>query len=168
MYVDDSSNFHIAYHDATTDDLMYAVKVSGGGNCGLAGAQCDKIVDMPNDQYRPVGIDITEDRNGFPIIAYQSADGSLNVARPIAALGLPIEYGNCGPVRLLYPSWFCLTIDPHNPWVNYRNGDYVSIAVNSAGLGVIAYYEFIKDGSGNLGVSQQLLEIFMPYTVRSH
>ena len=121
---------------------------------------------MPSD-YHPVGIAIAEDASGYPVIAYQSANGSLKVARPVAALGLPIEYGNCGPVSYLYPSWYCQTIHRSGQYVTYRNGDFVSIATNSAGLATIAYYEFITSTGGNLGVSRQLLQAFLPVVASS-
>jgi hypothetical protein len=52
--------------------------------------------------YHPLGVSIAEDAASYPIIAYQSASGSLNVARPLAALGLPAGGGNCGPENLFY------------------------------------------------------------------
>ncbi|MCJ7737185.1 MAG: hypothetical protein MUQ10_07720 [Anaerolineae bacterium] len=169
MYVDSASNFHIAYYDATNDLLKYAYKVSGGGNCGVLGsAQCDTIDAMPAD-YHPVGISIAEDAADYPIIAYQSVNGSLNVARPVAALGLPIEYGNCGPMSYLYHTWYCETIDRPNKWAipPYRHGDFVSIATNSSGLATVAYYEYITASGGNLGVSRQLAQVFMPSVIKS-
>ncbi|MCJ7549982.1 MAG: hypothetical protein MUQ30_09910 [Anaerolineae bacterium] len=120
---------------------------------------------MPAD-YHPVGISIAEDANGYPVIAYQSEYGSLNVARPGAALGLALDQGNCGPFYFLYPSWSCETIDPHGSYINYRNGDFVSITTNSSGLATIAYYEFILSSSGNLGVSYQRIQIFLPLVLK--
>ncbi len=169
MYVDSANNFHIAYYDATVDVLKYAHKVSGGGNCGVwNSARCDTIDAMPADNPpdRRVGISIAEDAAGYPIIAYQSANDSLNVARPVAALGLPIEYGNCGPVSYLYHTWYCETIHRSGKYVTYRNGDFVSIATNSVGLATIAYYEYITGSGGKLGVSRQLRQVFMPSVVK--
>ena len=167
MYVDNANSFHIAYYDATADALKYAYKVSGGGNCGvLESAQCDTIDAMPAD-YHPVGISMAEDAAGYPIIAYQSVNGSLNVARPVAALGLSIEQGNCGPVSYLYHTWYCETIHRSGKYITYRNGDFVSVATNSSGLATIAYYEFITSSGGNLGVSQQRLQVFMPSVVKN-
>jgi hypothetical protein len=123
--------------------------------------------DNPPD--RQVGISIAEDAAGYPIIAYQSANGSLNVARPVAALGLSIEYGNCGPVSFLYHTWYCETIHRSGKYVTYRNGDFVSVAADSSGLATIAYYEYITGSGGNLGVSRQLLllQVFMPLVVKT-
>lgn len=165
IYVDGDGRFHIAYYDATSDELKYAINVGSGGNCGILGsAQCDAIDDMPAG-YHPMGISIAEDGAGYPIIAYQSSNGSLNVARPIAALGLTGGEGNCGPERP-FATWYCQTIDRSGIWINYRNGDYVSLAVNPAGLATIAYYGFILNTGGNLEVSHQRFQDFLPLTVK--
>lgn len=161
MYVDNGSKFHIAYYDATHHELKYAVNVGSGGNCGVFGsAQCDTIDEMYVDVY-PLGISIVEDSAGYPLIAYQSYFGSLNVARPLAALGLPASAGNCGPEELFY-TWFCETINPFNPWVPARHGDYVSIDISSAGLATIAYQGFITSSGGNLMISYQRFQDFLP------
>jgi hypothetical protein len=117
--------------------------------------------------YSPVGISMAEDTAGHPIIAYHDQQGSLNVARPLAALGLPPGYGNCGP-ETLFRTWSCETIDPHDgKWIPYRNGDYVSIAVSPSGLATIAYYRFHTTPSrGNLMVAYQRLQVFLPMVLR--
>ncbi len=167
MYVDDESNFHIAYYDDTNNELKYAVNVGTGGNCGVLGsAQCDTIDDMPEDTH-PVGISIAEDPAGYPVIAYQSKFGALNLARPLAALGMPAGSGNCGPGEL-FQTWYCITINPYNPWVPARHGDYLSLAINPAGLGTIAYYGFITNTSGgNLMVARQWMQTFMPLVTKA-
>jgi hypothetical protein len=165
LYVDDDMRFHIAYYDATNDELKYAVEVDSGGNCGILGsARCVTIDSMPAG-YHPLGMSIAEDAAGHPIIAYQSASGSLNVARPLAALGLPAGSGNCGP-ESPFATWRCDTIDRSGTWVRYRNGDYASIAVNSAGLATIAYYGFVTSSDGNLTVSYQRLQAFLPVSMK--
>jgi len=167
IYVDSADHFHIAYYDATTHMLKYAYNGSGG-NCGLFGsAQCDTIDDMPIDYGQPMGVSIAEDAAGYPIIAYQSDWGSLNVARPVAALGLPAGSGNCGPADP-FLTWYCETIDRFG--FNIRHGDYVSIDVNSAGLATIAYYGsigWITDPGGDLMVAQQRLQVFMPLAMKN-
>jgi hypothetical protein len=167
MYVDDDDNFHIAYYDDTNNKLKYGVNVGGGGNCGILGsAQCDTIDDMPEDTH-PVGISIAEDLAGYPVIAYQSKFGALNLARPLAALGMPAGSGNCGPGDL-FQTWYCTTIYPYNPWVPARHGDYLSLAISPSGLGTIAYYGFITNTSGgNLMVAQQWLQTFMPLVIKT-
>jgi hypothetical protein len=167
MYVDEDGNFHIAYYDDTNNKLKYAVNVGGGGNCGLLGsAQCDTIDDMPEDTH-PLGISIAEDPAGFPVIAYQDKFGALNIARPLAALGMPAGSGNCGPEDL-FLTWHCTTINPYNPWVPARHGDYLSLAISPSGLGTIAYYGFITNSSGgNLMMAQQRLQFFLPLVTNS-
>ena len=163
LYVDNDNDFHIAYYDATIDRLKYAVDKGSGGNCGLLGsAQCDTIDSMGTGSH-PVGVSMVEDAAGYPIIAYQSKAGSLNVARPAAALGLSGGGGNCGPVS----TWYCKTIDPHHQWVPYRNGDFVSIAINPSGLATIAYFGFITLADGNLMVSRQQFQSSLPLVMKS-
>jgi hypothetical protein len=167
LYVDSDNRFHIAYYDATNQELKYAVQLDGSvGNCGVLGsAQCDTIDSMQAD-YHPLGISIAEDASGYPIIAYQSDSGSLNVARPLAALALPAGSGNCGPEDL-FLTWYCETIDPPGTWVPYRNGDFASIAVSPTGLATIAYYRlYYTHADGNLAVSRQLpYQVFLPLVV---
>jgi hypothetical protein len=165
MYVDSANRFHIAYYDATTDMLKYAVNVGSGGNCGVLGsAQCDEI-DAMQTGYHPLGVSIAEDAAGYPIIAYQSEWGDLNVARPLAALGLPAGGGNCGP-EIPFSTWYCETIDPHGTRITYRNGDFASIALSSSGLATIAYYGFITSSGGNLMVSYQRFQDFLPLVMK--
>lgn len=168
IYVDDDNRYHIAYYDATHDELKYAVEAdSRNGDCALGWAWCDTIDAMQAD-YHPLGISIAEDVAGYPMIAYQSEAGDLNLAQPVAAVGLPPGGGNCGQ-SLVY-MWQCRVIDPRRSWPPpYRNGDYVSIAVNPAGLATIAYYRLYTDWSdGNLVVAyQQPFRVFLPMVMRN-
>jgi hypothetical protein len=170
IYVDSSGNFHIAYYDETNGKLMYAYKVSSSdGNCGILGsAQCDEIDGMKSKyNAHNKGISMVQDPSGYPLIAYQSVYGDLNIARPLAALGLPFEDGNCGPYKMLYPSWICQTIHRSSLFSNNRHGDNVGVALNSAGLATIGYDEFITDAGGNLGVAYQRVEVFTPFNARN-
>lgn len=162
MYLDADYKFHIAYYNATDKKLMYAVKLASGlGNCGVLGsAQCEEIDSMPQD-YHPLGISISEDPAGYPVIGYQAANGSLKLARPLPALGLPAGAGNCGPGNPFY-IWSCDTIDPHGTWITYRNADFVSINVEPSGMAQIAYNGFITGEGGNLRVAFQQYRIFQP------
>jgi len=170
LYVDKNNNFHIAYYDADNDNLRYAFDSRGGpgsGNCGEIGsAHCDTIDSMQTG-YHPLGVSMAEDAAGYPIIAYQSEFGSLNVAHPLAALGLPGGGGNCGPENPL-STWYCKTLDRYNPFVPYRQGDFVSIALSQSGLATIAYNEFITSSDGNLGVSYQRFQISLPLVLMNH
>ena len=171
LYVDSAGDFHIAYYDATDHKLMYARELaSGDGNCGVLGsAQCDEIDAMQAD-YHPVGISIAEDPAGYPAIAYQSANGSLKLARPLAALGLPAGSGNCGPGDL-FSTWYCETIDPYVSELGgfkYRNGDYVSLAFSPSGLATIAYYRiYTNKNDGNLVVAYQRFQNHLPLVARN-
>jgi hypothetical protein len=166
MYLDGEGRFHIAYYDATHDVLKYAVDVGSGGNCGVLGsAQCEEIDSMMQG-YNPLGVSMAEDPAGYPIIAYQSQHGALNLARPLPALGMPGGSGNCGP-ETPFSTWHCETIDPAGTWIHYRNGDYVSIAVSPSGLATIAYYGFIRPEGGNLMVAYQRFQVFLPLVLKN-
>jgi hypothetical protein len=166
LYLDSEAHYHIAYYDAISHTLRYAVEVDSGGNCGVLGsAQCDEI-DAMMQGYNPLGLSIAEDPAGYPVIAYQSRYGSLKLARPLAALGLPAGSGNCGP-ETPFSSWYCETIDPAGTWIPYRNGDYVSIDVSPSGLATIAYYGFITPEGGNLMVAYQRFQVFLPLVLKN-
>jgi len=167
LYVDNGGHFHIAYYDATTDELNYAVDVGSGGNCGILGsAQCETIDSMWTDSH-PMGVSMAEDAAGYPIIAYQAKSGSLNVAQPLTALGLSVGGGNCGPENP-FSTWYCQTIKRHSPWIPYRQGDYVSIDLNQSGLATIAYNGFITALDGNLAVAYQRFQVFQPLVLKNH
>jgi len=172
LYVDSGGHFHIAYYSATDDALMYATNAVSSGNCGLLNsAQCDEIDAMPQD-YHPLGISIAEDAAGYPIIAYQGEYGSLKIARPLDALGMPPGAGNCGPEVGLFTTWYCETIAPYVSKFNfsYRNGDYASIAVSPAGLATIAHYRLythVEPDDGNLVIARQRLQVYLPLAVKN-
>jgi len=167
LYVDNGDDFHIAYYDATADELKYAVEVSGAGNCGLIGsAQCETIDSMWTGSH-PMGVSIAEDAGGYPVIAYQSDNGSLNVARPLGALSLVAGSGNCGPENP-FSTWYCETIDRSGKYIPYRHGDFVSIAIHKSGLATIAYNEYITATDGNLGIAYQRFQIFEPVVLTNH
>ncbi len=169
LYVDSAGDFHIAYYDATAKKLMYAVELaSGTGNCGLlASARCD-VIDSMMAHYHPVGISIAEDPGGYPAIAYQGADESLKLARPLAALGLPGGSGNCGPEDP-WALWSCETIDAPYWGSDYRNGDFVSLNIAPSGLAQIAYNGFILSSGGNLYIAYQRFRlVYLPLILRNY
>jgi len=168
LYVDGANRFHIAYYDATEDSLMYAVELATAtGNCGVWGsARCDEIDSMLAD-YHPVGLSIAEDPAGYPAIAYQAADESLKLARPVGAVGLPPGGGNCGYGPLL-SMWSCQTIDRPFMWSDYRNGDFVSLDIAPSGVAQSAYNGFILAASGNLRVAYQRYRVYLPLLLRNH
>jgi hypothetical protein len=172
LYVDvDNGNLpHIAHYDSSNGKLGYAVYKGSGGNCGFNSSstqfewQCYEIESVGTSTH-PKGVSLAVDSAGYPLIAYQSADGSLKVARPVPALGLPGGSGNCGPENP-FSTWYCEIVDPDNPFIPYRNGDYVSVAVHPSGLATIAYYGFIKLNDGNLNVSTQRIQVFLPLVLK--
>jgi hypothetical protein len=166
IYVDSEDQFHIAYYDDTNDVLKYAAYVGSEGNCAAGQARCDEIDAMMQGYNPSLGVSMAEDPAGYPIIAYQSQYGALNVARPLAALGLHVGSGNCGP-EMPFSTWHCETIDPPGKWVAYRNGDYVSIGVGPSGLATIAYYGFITAEGGNLMVAYQRFQAFLPLVMKN-
>jgi hypothetical protein len=162
---------HIAHYDGTNNKLEYAKYVGSGGNgnCGFDSSstkflwQCDEIDDMGPDPYSPRGLDIAVDNAGYPIIVY-GANYTLKIARPVAALGLLV--GNCGPVDLFY-TWQCDTIAQSR--VGQGQANYVSLAVNSAGLGTIAYYGDFSSSSNNNGdmkIAYQQLHLYLPLVTK--
>ena len=156
LYVDGDDRFHIAYYDATNDEVKYAVQTGGSdGNCGILGsARCDTI-DSMQAGYHPLGLAIAEDANGYPVIAYQSVDGDLNWARPLAALGMPAGGGNCGPEDSLFLTWYCEKVDPAGTWVSTRNGDFAAMAMGPHGFATIAFYRlYVDHADGNLVVAR--------------
>jgi hypothetical protein len=167
LYVDNGNHFHIAYYNATNDALKYAVDVGdSSGNCGVLGSvQCDTIDSMPTG-YHPLGVSMAEFYAGYPIIAYQSKDGSLNVARPAAVV--PGKFLNCGLKNVIGYTWYCETIKPYYPLGPVRHGDFVSIALSSSGLATIAYYGFIFSSEGNLMVAYQRFTDFLPLVMNNH
>ena len=172
LYVDvDNGNIpHIAHYDSSNGKLGYAVYVGSGGNCGFDSGsttflwQCDEI-DSVGTSTHPKGVSLAVDAAGYPIIAYQKV-GSLNVARPAAALGLLV--GNCGPQNLFY-TWYCETIDPFQSLGPVSNGDFVSIDLSSSGLATIAYYrETSTYFYESLRVTYQRFQDFLPLVMKNH
>jgi hypothetical protein len=164
--VDQNKDFHIAYYDATADRLKYAVDLGSGGNCGVFNsAQCDTIDSMGSGTH-PQGISIAEDRAGHPVIAYQDDFGALNLARPLAGLGMAAGSGNCGP-ETPFSTWRCDTIKPYLSRVNARQADHVSIAIHGSGLGTIAYNGFIQAADSNLALAYQRFQVFEPLVLNN-
>jgi len=157
---------HIAHYDSSNGKLGYAVYVGSGGNCGFDSSsttfqwQCNEIESVGAATH-PKGVSLAVDAVGYPLIAYQSGESGLKVARPAAALDLLV--GNCGPQNLFY-TWQCETI---RLGIGIGLGDYVSLVVNSAGLSTIAYYGNITTSDGDLTVAYQRLQIFLPLVLKN-
>jgi hypothetical protein len=171
MYLDSTNKAHLAYYNETDGGLEYAVDVTDGGNCGFNGIsakfewQCDYIDDM-GTSLTQMGIDITEDKLGYPVIAYQDASdiqapAVLRLARPHNALD-PNIVPNCGPVDLLH-TWYCKLID--NAGAELNEARAVAVGINPAGLATIAYHElnsYTYPPEGYLKIAFQQLQLFLP------
>jgi hypothetical protein len=155
---------HIAHYDGVNGTLEYAVYVGTDGNCGMGGSslwewQCDEI-DTMGTGTNPRGISLVLDSAGYPIIAYQTGASGIKIARPAAAAGQ--LSGNCGPATPFY-TWQC---DLISIGIGIGQGDYLSLAVNSAGLSTIAYYGNVDNSDGDLRFAYQRLQVYMPFILR--
>ena len=155
---------HIAHYDNVNGTLEYAVFVGSDGNCGMNSSniwewQCDEIDSMGTGSH-PRGVSLALDEAGYPIIAYQTGGSGLKIARPAAALGQ--LSGNCGPANPFY-TWQCEVI---SMGVGISQGDYLSLAVNSAGLSTMAYYGNSISSDGDLKITYQRFQVFLPLTLK--
>jgi hypothetical protein len=109
-----------------------------------------------------MGISMDVDQDGYPIIAYeQSIPGDfetpdLLVARPYLAFA-DGGFGNCGetPPGYLFTYWRCNTLDGGGQYLN--EAGFVSVAVRSSNLAVIAYSEFFDYDVGDHATSLKVL-----------
>jgi hypothetical protein len=157
---------HIAHYDSVNGTLEYAVFVGDGadGNCGMNSYnqwewKCEEIDSMGTATH-PRGISLALDGAGYPIIAYQTGGSGLKIARPALALGQLI--GNCGPADPFY-TWQC---DVISIGFGIGQADYLSLAVNSAGLSTIAYYGNSTEFDGDLRIARQRLQVFLPLILK--
>jgi len=155
---------HIAHYDNVNGTLEYATFLGSDGNCGMNQYniwewQCDEIDTMGTGAH-PKGISLAVDGAGYPIIVYQTGASMLKIARPAAAVGQLI--GNCGPADPFY-TWLC---DVISIGIGFGQGDYISLAVNSAGLSTFAYYGNSTEFDGDLRIAHQRLQIFLPLILR--
>ncbi len=145
-----SDNARIAYYDRTNGKLKHVTIPGTIGNCGplffgVRVWQCDAIADMGAGLAGYAGISLGVNPTGKPLIAYMDASDAqaparLRVARPASLPGS----GNCGPIA----NWNCETIDGGDSWTN--EGSFASLAFNSTGEPVVAYYEEDSYYNGNL------------------
>jgi hypothetical protein len=163
-----SDKLRFAYFDNTLTNgrIKYAVKVSSGGNCTSSAFNCFDVDDI-GDPLGHMGISITVDKQGYPIIAYMDASSTtsatkLMVARPASAYGN--SNGNCGevPPGDLFLYWQCKTVDPGYQDI-VDEAAFVAVGVSPAGLATIAYYEYDSyDDVGRLKVAQQHFMNYLP------
>jgi hypothetical protein len=151
---------HIAHYDAVNGTLEYATYVGSNGNCGINVYniyewQCDEIDSMGTGTHAR-GISLALDQAGHPVIVYQTGTSVLKIARPAVTSGQII--GNCGPATPFF-TWQC---DLIRIGFGIGQGDYLSLALSSAGLPMIAYYGNISDSMGDLNFAFQQFQIFLP------
>jgi hypothetical protein len=162
-----SDNPRIAYYDKTNGKLKYVSVPGTLGNCGplffgIKIWQCDTIDDMGAGLIGHAGVSLAVDQNGRPMIAYLDASEAqapvkLKVAR---AVSIP-ELGNCGPLNL----WDCRTVDGGGSWTD--EGIFASLAINSKGQPIIAYYEQDNyNNSGSLKVATIWEKLFLPLILK--
>jgi hypothetical protein len=157
-----SENPRIAYYDKANGKLKLAVKTTSG-NCGSIASpwQCDAIADMGAGLLGYAGVSLAVDPAGKPWIAFMDASqdqapARLRMAQPVFIPGL----GNCGP---LY-TWECATVDGGGSWTN--EGSFVSLAFNSQGKPIVAYYEEDNYTDGNLKVATLWDQLFLPLILK--
>ena len=159
-----SENPRIAYYDSTNGKLKHA-GFALFGNCGpgiIKFWQCDAIDNMGAGLLGYAGVSLAVDQAGKPLIAYLDASEAqaparLRVARPVSAPGL----GNCGP---LY-NWECNTVDGGGSSTN--EGTFISLAFNSKGKPILAYYEEDDYYDGNLKVATLWDQLFLPMILKN-
>lgn len=167
-----SDKLRFAYFDNTLTNgrIKYAVKVSSGGNCTSSAFNCFDVDDI-GDPLGHMGISITVDKQGYPIIAYMDASSTtsatkLMVARPALAYGN--SNGNCGevPPGDLFLYWQCKTVDPgYQDIVN--EAAFAAVSVRPDGLATIAYYEYDSyNDVGRLKVAQQHFTLYLPLIMK--
>jgi hypothetical protein len=137
LELDDQGIAHIGYYGATsksgapTQDLKHAWRIGTGGNCGGGLWQCETI-DTNGDVGKFASLAFGNDPEPVVRIAYQ-ANGTdpAHPAQDLKYATLVGAGGNCGGGR-----WQCDVLVAEG-----NVGQYASIAVNSAGTSLIAYYD---------------------------
>jgi len=147
------------------NDLFVAQYVGTGGNCGQDGptehqSNRWKCLLLTNIGFNPdPSFAIAIDPLGYPVIAYDNPQEelgpkNLSIVYPLGHIGLePID------------GWRYQVIDP-SPNMNVDNGGQVSIALNSAGLGFMAYRQ--NDGyyyTDPLRIAIQWFKNYLPIVV---
>jgi len=158
----------VAYYDATNGKVKYAIqKTSNDGNCngyGTGTFDCFAVDDTgASTGDTSVGISLTLDTQGEPVIAYQDFSANpavLKLARPASVYGNQV--GNCGDNWPSTQYWHCSLLDDGGQ-TDVNEADYVAISVNPSGLATVAYYESDENSlEGRLKVAQQHFGIYLP------
>ena len=172
---DASHPTQMAYYDAVKGKVKYAVGTTGTGNCTNNNFNCF-AVDTIGTTTLPgnIGLSLTMDLEGAPIIAYQDfsdeqGPAALKIARPAGVYGNVA--GNCGEVPPgpgnLFLFWQCKFLDAGQ---YSEMADYAAVSVSPAGLATVAYYEFATLGDysevGRLKVAQQHFTVQLPLIMK--
>jgi len=169
-----ADKLRFAYLDETISwkKIKYAVMVGSDGNCTSDAFDCFDV-DEIGEPIGNVGLSLTVDKQGYPVIAYMDAYSDLSatklkVARPAIAYGN--TNGNCGevPPGDLFLYWQCETID--NGYQDIVNeAAFADVSISPTGLATIAYYEEdTLNYMGRLKVAQQQnnYAVYLPLIIR--
>jgi hypothetical protein len=142
----------MVYYDAFGGKIKHAIASSGSGNCGGGSYNCYTVDTIGVAVVETgIGLSMTLDAEGEPIIAYQDfseqqSPAALKIARPYYVYGKPV--GNCGDALIgIITFWQCDYLDGGGSYLN--EADYAAVSVSPAGLATVAYYE--TDDYYNLG-----------------
>lgn len=138
---------------------------SGGGNCGPGNDwQCD-VIDAIGGSGGDVGVSLAANSANTPYIAYGCPGCAGTSIRLAHWVGLT---GNCGPTisfpgptPIMVHTWQCE--DVVSSIAAHALGSYVSLAINSADLMSIAYYDATPQ---DLMLAQQRQLVFLPIVLR--
>jgi hypothetical protein len=152
------------------ETLGFAQYVGNGGNCGEDGHnllkenqwQCVSFVSLGDESNHSYSIDI--DSKEYPVIAYayapdDSGPRSLHLSYQIGHIGLEPAY-----------NWQHDVVDPA-PNMDVDNGREVSLALNSWGMGLIAYMQddnwdpYDPIDRLKIAIQPQLFRIYLPLVV---
>jgi hypothetical protein len=167
IHYDGVHPMRVAYYDATNGTVKYAVVTSETGNCTNDSFNCFAVDTIGTTTLsKNIGISLSLDAQGQPIIAYQDfhedmAPARLKLARPAHVYGEMV--GNCGGTNpdYLFTYWQCRLLDGGNEYLD--EADYAAVSVSPAGLATVAYYETDNYyDEGRLKVAQQHFGIYLP------
>ena len=168
VFVESSGTPHVAYVDATTQEMVYASYVGSAGNCGFSSvtSQFEWRCDVIDDEIGNVGtgrtVAMTGDASGEPMIAYRDASSDMGAA--MLYFAQPYQAApagavpNCGPIDLFY-TWYCRVLDIGGTY--QEEAAAVAIASNAEGV-AIAYHEldtYAFPEEGNLKVNLQQISV---------
>lgn len=169
MVNDGVNPLQVAYYDADTGKVKYAIRTTADtGNCTDNDYNCFAVDTIGTTTLDiNIGISLTLDNEGEPVIAYEDfhedlAPARLKLARPSSVYGQPI--GNCGalPPGYLFQYWQCSVLDSSGQQ-EVSEADFAAVTVNPVGLVTVAYSEDDSyNMEGHLKVAQQHFATYLP------